>query len=113
MEFSPVHAACNANLIEKTWHSKKSSSRTEQFFQPCIDVEVTKGIPEIMNMFQSDQDPSEKGTSPTVPDSGRAVISRKLRELYDAVQDEGIPDKFLDLLEKLDEAENNAKASRR
>lgn len=63
-------------------------------------------------MFQSDQDPSEQGTSPTVSDSGRTVISRKLRELYDTVQDEGIPDKFLDLLEKLDEAENKAKASR-
>ncbi len=63
-------------------------------------------------MFQSDQDPSDKGTSPTVSDSGRTVISRKLRELYDTVQDEGIPDKFLDLLEKLDEAENKAKASR-
>ncbi|KIV65069.1 hypothetical protein SZ54_2390 [Rhizobium sp. UR51a] len=37
------------------------------------------------------------------------MISRKLRELYDAVQDEGIPDKFLDLLEKLDEAESRAK----
>jgi len=46
-----------------------------------------------------------------VPDSGRAVITRKLRELYDAVQDEGIPDKFLDLLEKLDEAERRSKAS--
>lgn len=71
----------------------------------------TLGIPEIMSMFQSDQEPSDKGKSPTVPDSGRTVISRKLRELYDTVQDEGIPDKFLDLLEKLDEAENKAKAS--
>ena len=85
----------------------------ELFFYLCILSCVTKGIPEIMNMFQSDQDPSDRGTSPSVPDSGRAVISKKLRELYDAVQDEGIPDKFLDLLEKLDEAENNAKASRR
>ncbi len=64
-----------------------------------------------MSIFQSDQDPSDNGKSPTVPDSGRAVISRKLRELYDAVQDEGIPDKFLDLLEKLDEAESKSKAS--
>jgi hypothetical protein len=84
----------------------------ELFFRLRIISDVTKGIPEIMSMFQSDQDPSDKGASPTVPDSGRAVISRKLRELYDAVQDEGIPDKFLDLLEKLDEAENKAKASR-
>jgi len=64
-----------------------------------------------MNMFQSDQDPADKGAGPTVPDSGRAVITRKLKELYDAVQDEGIPDKFLDLLEKLDEAESKSKAS--
>ncbi|CUX69091.1 Conserved hypothetical protein [Agrobacterium sp. NCPPB 925] len=60
-------------------------------------------------MFQSDQDQPDNSAPPQVPHSGRAVISRKLRELYDAVQDEGIPDKFLDLLEKLDEAESKAK----
>ena len=32
-------------------------------------------------------------------------IGAKLRALYGSVQDEGIPDRFLDLLEKLDEAE--------
>ena len=37
-----------------------------------------------------------------------ASISRKLREFYDAVQEEGIPDRFLDLLEKLEDAERNA-----
>lgn len=39
-----------------------------------------------------------------------ASISRKLREFYDAVQDEGIPDRFMELLERLDEAEKNAKS---
>jgi len=62
-----------------------------------------------MSIFQSDQDQPDNPAAPQVPYSGRAVISRKLRELYDAVQDEGIPDKFLDLLEKLDEAESRAK----
>ena len=62
-----------------------------------------------MSIFQSDQDQPDNPAAPQVPHSGRAVISRKLRELYDAVQDEGIPDKFLDLLEKLDEAESRAK----
>ena len=62
-----------------------------------------------MRIFQSDQDQPDNPAAPQVPHSGRAVISRKLRELYDAVQDEGIPDKFLDLLEKLDEAESRAK----
>lgn len=32
-------------------------------------------------------------------------IGARLRALYGAVQDEGIPDKLLDLLEKLDEVE--------
>ncbi|WP_417679795.1 NepR family anti-sigma factor [Roseibium sp.] len=36
------------------------------------------------------------------------TITLKLREYYDAVEDEGIPDRFLDLLEKLDEAEKKA-----
>ncbi|AXV16285.1 hypothetical protein CYG48_11575 [Neorhizobium sp. SOG26] len=39
-----------------------------------------------------------------------ASISRKLREFYDAVQEEGIPDRFLDLLERLEQAEKNAKS---
>jgi hypothetical protein len=37
-------------------------------------------------------------------------IGVKLRSLYAAVQDEAIPDRFLDLLEKLDEAEMMATA---
>jgi hypothetical protein len=64
-----------------------------------------------MSIFQSDQDPSDNAVSPQVPQSGRTVISRKLRELYDSVQDEGIPDNLLDLLEKLDEAERRSKVS--
>ena len=33
------------------------------------------------------------------------IISQKLKALYSAVEQEGIPDKFMSLLEKLDEAE--------
>lgn len=40
-----------------------------------------------------------------------ASISRKLKEFYDAVQEEGIPDRFLDLLERLEAAENAQKAN--
>ncbi len=36
------------------------------------------------------------------------AISRKLKLLYNAVEEEGIPDRFLDLLEKLDLAERAA-----
>ena len=42
--------------------------------------------------------------------SPNASISRKLRDFYDAVQEEGIPDRFLDLLERLDQAEKNAQS---
>jgi hypothetical protein len=35
-------------------------------------------------------------------------IGNKLRALYGSVQDEGIPDHLLDLLEKLDQAENKS-----
>ncbi|MBW3097285.1 NepR family anti-sigma factor [Pseudohoeflea coraliihabitans] len=35
------------------------------------------------------------------------IISKKLKELYSAVEEEGIPDRFLSLLEKLDAAEKN------
>lgn len=45
----------------------------------------------------------EDGLGPT------SDIGVRLRALYGAVQDEGIPDKFLDLLEKLDAAELQAK----
>jgi hypothetical protein len=36
-------------------------------------------------------------------------IGARLRALYGAIQDESIPDKFLDLLEKLDQVESQSK----
>ncbi len=38
-------------------------------------------------------------------------IGAKLRALYGAVQDEGIPERLLSLLEKLDQAEQKANAA--
>ena len=38
-------------------------------------------------------------------DGAGDTISRRLREYYDAVKEETIPDRFLDLLERLDEAD--------
>lgn len=40
-----------------------------------------------------------------------ASISRKLRDYYGALQEERIPDRFLDLLERLDEAERKAQSA--
>ena len=40
------------------------------------------------------------------------IISQKLKALYSAVEQEGIPDKFLSLLEKLDEVEKAGTTSK-
>lgn len=41
-------------------------------------------------------------------DSPNAQIATKLRALYLSVQEEAIPDRFLDLLEKLDAVERHS-----
>lgn len=33
-------------------------------------------------------------------------VGQRLRDFFSAIEDEGIPDRFLDLLDKLDAAEN-------
>lgn len=40
-----------------------------------------------------------------------ASISRKLRDYYGALQEETVPDRFLDLLERLDAAERKAQTA--
>ena len=42
-------------------------------------------------------------------DSANGQIATRLRQFYDSVRDEEIPDRFLDLLEKLDAAEQATK----
>ena len=53
---------------------------------------------------------NKKQVDDTSSDGGLAAsdaITRKLRSFYSSVQDQGIPERFLDLLEKLDDAERN------
>lgn len=45
------------------------------------------------------------GMNSAMPRDSSELISKKLRELYDSVADEGVSDRFLDLLERLDQAE--------
>ncbi|ALV26483.1 Uncharacterised protein [Pannonibacter phragmitetus] len=60
--------------------------------------------------------PMNDWKKPGTPDAGTGAldgahaqqISARLRQLYDTVQNEGIPDRFLDLLERLDEAEERS-----
>jgi len=48
-----------------------------------------------------------RGNSPTSDDPNSQIAS-KLRALYLSVQEEAVPDRFLDLLEKLDAAEQRS-----
>ena len=51
---------------------------------------------------EMNKEPSPAGGAPAMD-----AVSRRLREYYDAVKEEAIPDRLLDLLEKLDEADRN------
>ena len=51
-----------------------------------------------------------KSRLPKATASEKTEIARKLREYYGSVEKEPIPDRFLDLLEKLDEAEKADKS---
>ncbi len=57
------------------------------------------------------QKASEGATSLSTLDPN-ASISRKLRDYYSTLQDEQIPDRFLDLLERLDAAEQAQQAGK-
>jgi hypothetical protein len=47
-------------------------------------------------------------TMPMRTDNPNAQIATKLRALYISVQEEAVPDRFLDLLEKLDAVERQS-----
>ena len=57
---------------------------------------------------RTDQTTHGAAMSPLEP---HAQITQKLRDLYESVEEEGIPDRFLELLEKLDRAEKAAKSA--
>jgi hypothetical protein len=48
---------------------------------------------------------------PSKPNDPNAQIAVKLRAFYHSVQDEALPQKFLDLLEKLDAVENRVQGA--
>lgn len=53
-----------------------------------------------MTQHKTNKEGPPPGVAPSID-----AVSRRLREYYDAVKDEAIPDRFLDLLQKLDEAD--------
>lgn len=62
-------------------------------------------------MTHSTDDPTAKDRQKAA--AAQPGIATQLRQLYQSVQDEAIPDRFLSLLEKLDQAERHADQSLR
>lgn len=52
----------------------------------------------------------QKKTTDVQKDNASTLIATKLRGYYESIVEEGTPDHFLDLLERLDEAERKNKA---
>lgn len=61
-------------------------------------------------MAKPDED--KRRTDPQVAFDPNGPIGRKLKSFYDVIETEPVPDRLLDLLEKLDEAERRAKPGR-
>ena len=70
---------------------------------PLKKVRVVKDKSKMNEMSVPRQRRADDGLGPT------SDIGAKLRAFYGAVQDQPIPDKFLDLLEKLDAVERASK----
>jgi len=47
-------------------------------------------------------------TKPDDSSKEQSLITAKLKSLYESIQNEAIPDRFIDMLEKLEEAERRA-----
>ena len=88
---------------------KKVPIFLELFLTSCIltpnEVYGTEAIMNEMSNMTSGY--RGNGTSRGAADPN-SLISQKLRDFYDNVREERIPDRFLDLLEKLDQAERKS-----
>lgn len=61
-------------------------------------------------MIEPSKDKRRSGTGPaTAAFDPNGAVGRKLKSFYDVIETEPVPDRLLDLLEKLDEAERKAK----
>lgn len=58
----------------------------------------------------SEERPLQEAVNQPAKNDPNWIISQKLKAYYSSVEEEGIPDKFLNLLEKLDAAERAAKS---
>lgn len=61
-----------------------------------------------MNLMSDKKNGARRSGRPMTADDPNAQIAAKLRALYISVQEETIPDRFMDLLEKLDAAEQQS-----
>lgn len=67
-----------------------------------------KGLAVFMSDDKAEKARTRIKTNASMINEPYSEISNKLRALYDSVQDEAIPEHFLELLENLDKAEKAA-----
>jgi len=78
----------------------------EHFFESRVDLQIEPIMSD--KKMRSEITGHHSGEGSARPDPNR-IISQKLRALYASVEQEGIPDRFVSLLEQLDEAERRQK----
>jgi Anti-sigma factor NepR len=76
----------------------------ELFFKPRVSPTTTQDLIAMNDDSGEGQDKPMGNNKPTGHQPSDH-ISRMLRSMYGTIESEGIPDRFLDLLEKLDAAE--------
>ena len=76
------------------------------------DCQLTDGV--IFKGLKMDDSKEKNGSDGFGPEDdllgSNSEIAVKLRQFYTAIQEEEIPEKFLDLLEKLDKAEQGSQS---
>nr|WP_316656205.1 NepR family anti-sigma factor [uncultured Gellertiella sp.] len=80
--------------FSRNWHLPRNNQDRSQFIMPDKPEEA--------------DDKMQMLAEPPIIDPN-SLVSRVLRELYDSVEQEAIPDRFLTLLEQLEMAENSAR----
>lgn len=76
----------------------------------CIELRDNRQEVKLMTTRKNENDQQRLEMRASDMLDPNSQIGVRLRSLYSAVQDEAIPDRFLDLLEKLDQAELMASA---
>tara|TARA_B100000378_G_C17947808_1_gene379007 strand:+ start:492 stop:827 length:336 start_codon:yes stop_codon:yes gene_type:complete len=99
------------SLLEHSSRSKNAGDEKKFpksgtfYFGPRFRLEWNRWNVARRKLVKNNSDLEQGTNMPGTAKSPEEAISRRLKALYNAVEQEEIPDRFLDLLERLDAAE--------